>query len=172
MSTPHVYLVANGSGSAGKTTLVLALSEQLAATGTAVCVVDVDPQGNATTTSGADTRRPGISHALDAARANNPDDFPGHPLITCPVRVDAFGESRGKFGGVRQIPVGRVRADVPEPGRQHRHHRVDVTTCADVIDEGVRRERVPVMTRLVLPLCHVSHRAIDAIDRRSDRPLS
>lgn len=78
-SGPQVYLVANGSGSAGKTTLALALADQLATAGTTVCVVDVDPQGNATTASGADTQRAGIGHALDAARANDPDDFPGTP---------------------------------------------------------------------------------------------
>lgn len=74
----QVYAIANGSGSAGKTSTALCLASLHGqhCPGDRPLLVDIDPQGNATTGAGAETTRAGISQALMAASANDPADFP------------------------------------------------------------------------------------------------
>lgn len=81
MTSQRIYAIANGSGSAGKTSTALSLASLHAqhCPGDRPLLVDLDPQGNATSGAGADTKRPGISQAIAAANANNPDDFPDLP---------------------------------------------------------------------------------------------
>ena len=52
-----IFAVINQKGGTGKTTLTVNLSSQLAQHGKRVLVVDIDPQGNATSASGIDKRR-------------------------------------------------------------------------------------------------------------------
>ena len=61
-----VFAVINQKGGTGKTTLSLNLSAQLAASGRRVLLVDIDPQGNATSASGANKRalQKGLYEAL------------------------------------------------------------------------------------------------------------
>ena len=60
--------VVNQKGGVGKTTVVLGLASAASARGTEVLVVDLDPQGNATTGLGLFDPGPGVNAVLDEER--------------------------------------------------------------------------------------------------------
>src|ERR1700759_2438787 len=92
---PRVLALANQKGGVGKTTTAINLGTALAATGERVLIVDLDPQGNASTGLGIERPRRSIStyHVMageaDLAGAVQETAVPG--LMVAPSTMDLLG---------------------------------------------------------------------------------
>lgn len=94
--TTRIFVVANQKGGVGKTTTSVNLAAALALGGLTVLVVDLDPQGNATTALGVDhpPGTPGTYEVLmaGAALADHVVDSPEAPnLKVLPATIDLAG---------------------------------------------------------------------------------
>ncbi len=92
---PRILAVANQKGGVGKTTTAINLGTALAAVGERVLVVDMDPQGNATTGLGLDRRAIGASTyevLIGEARLQDVIRETGIPGLDCaPSTLDLLG---------------------------------------------------------------------------------
>src|SRR5271167_3105332 len=92
---PRVLVVANQKGGVGKTTTAINLGTALAAVGEPTLVLDIDPQGNASTGLGIHRQDRGLttyevlSGAAKLAEAIVPTRIPGLSLV--PATVDLSG---------------------------------------------------------------------------------
>lgn len=93
--TPRIITVANQKGGVGKTTTAINLATALAAIGERVLIVDLDPQGNASTGLGIDRRERASSSydvltgAMTLDEAAVPTAVPGLSIV--PSTLDLLG---------------------------------------------------------------------------------
>jgi chromosome partitioning protein len=95
IATPRIIVVANQKGGVGKTTTAINLGTALAAVGERVAIIDLDPQGNASTGLGIDRQDREVSSydvllgRRSMAEAVCPTAIPG--LFIIPSTVDLSG---------------------------------------------------------------------------------
>ncbi len=102
----RVYAIANQKGGVGKTTTAVNLGAYLAAAGRRVLLVDVDPQGNATSSLGVDRRRLPMSTydvLLDGVPAEQAT------LVTKQARLDLLPSTRALAGAEVELVGLKVR---------------------------------------------------------------
>lgn len=128
--TPRVLAIANQKGGVGKTTTAINLATALAAVGERVLLIDLDPQGNASTGLGVSSAMRNITtydvltdeYRLEAAVTET--DIPG--LLLAPAGVDLAG------------------AEIELIEAERRHYRL-----ADAIEEFSRAAKTPVSYVLI-----------------------
>jgi chromosome partitioning protein len=114
---PRVIAVANQKGGVGKTTTTVNLGASLALFGYRVLVVDLDPQGNATTGLGVDGR--GFQHSMyDVLLSDTPmvdciEPVGIENLFVAPATLDLAGVEQELFSALsRELRLKRALATV------------------------------------------------------------
>lgn len=132
-STTRVITVANQKGGVGKTTSTVNLAAALAMGGLRVLVIDLDPQGNASTALGVDHHSEGVQGMFEVLV----DDMP-------------FSEVLVKVAGFDQLECAPATLDlagaeiqlVPMVAREHRLRRSLARLLADREKAGQRFDYV------------------------------
>ena len=110
-----VYAFANQKGGVGKTTTAVNLAACLAEAGERVLVVDLDPQGNATSGLGLDKSGTSTADLLDGAPLGDlakPTAFPNLFLVPSkPELAGAAVELAGRDGSDRYLAESLAAAD-------------------------------------------------------------
>lgn len=125
----RIITVANQKGGVGKTTTTVNIAAALAQAGKRVLVIDLDPQGNASTALGVDHREgtPGIYEVLagEATIAEVMGQCPDIPgLWAVPATIDLAGAEIELVAQVaREYRLARaIDVHLSGPNSQHRQH--------------------------------------------------
>ncbi|MBB1040140.1 MULTISPECIES: ParA family protein [unclassified Dietzia] len=122
---PRIITIANQKGGVGKTTSTVNLAASLALGGLGVLVIDMDPQGNASTALGVDHREGTPSsyellmweHALEDLMQSSPH---AERLFCIPATIDLAG------------------SEIELVGLDHREHRLaEVLNSEDLVSLGI-----------------------------------
>ena len=113
----RVIALANQKGGVGKTTTAINLGTALAAVGERVLIIDLDPQGNASTGLGVDERPLSTFDVLTGqatiAAARVPTHVPRLSIVPATIDLMAFERGSGDFERAA-LPLARL------PGRHDR----------------------------------------------------
>ena len=136
-SKTRVFVVANQKGGVGKTTSTVNIAAGLAQLGQRVLVIDLDPQGNASTALGVehrrgvpvDVRRPGRRRAAGRRRpARRPRS---RTCASVPATIDLAGAEIELVSVVaRESRLRKARPRHPRVGTAPRPARTASTTCS------------------------------------------
>lgn len=121
-AVPRVLALANQKGGVGKTTTAINLGTALAAIGERVLIVDLDPQGNASTGLGIEV----------AARTRSTYDvlMDGAPLVACSQETAVPGLS------VAPSTLDLLGVELGIAGEKDRAHRLKIAIQAMTADQG------------------------------------
>ncbi len=131
MRMPRILAVANQKGGVGKTTTAINLGTALAAVGEKVLVVDLDPQGNATTGLGVErpaVRRSTYDVLIGEAGLGEIISDTGIPGLDCaPSTMDLLGAELELADFERK--TYRLKDAVEKMAREGRHYTYILVDC-------------------------------------------